>query len=55
MNRVGKLVKNLKELNNKYTEIISKYDDQIGEMQMEIKETNNLELIMMRRIRTHDW
>lgn len=38
MNEVGKLVQQMTELNNKYTDTISKRDDRIGEMEMEIKE-----------------
>jgi len=38
MNEVSKLVHQMKELNNKYTEAISKRDDRIADMEMEIKE-----------------
>jgi len=38
MNEVSKLVHQMTELNSKYTETISKRDDRIGDMEMEIKE-----------------
>jgi len=38
MNEVSKLVHQMTELNSKYTETISKRDDRIADMEMEIKE-----------------
>jgi len=42
MNEVGKLVHQMTELNNKYTETISERDDRIADMEMEIKELKKI-------------